>query len=176
MEGNFPRFPINFCDNPSVIDYSLCHTDLLPEIRSFTVLPFTGLSDHCCISLNIKVKMEPPATNFICPNENKTIMQTYKHTYSYDKRKKRIYEQNLEKDKNVDALYTSLIQGEVNIETINKSVSDLNDILITAARKKFTLKKSLKNTKKNITGKKTKKAGSIKNVPRVARYLGSTAG
>ena len=51
--GHFTRYPSNFCDKPSVIDYALCSVPLLGEIISFSVLPFSGLSDHCCISLKI---------------------------------------------------------------------------------------------------------------------------
>ena len=157
MEGNFTRFPVNLCENPSVIDYSLCNVDLLTEIHSFTVLPFVGLSDHCCIALNIRAKVKPADINLISPNENDTTIQTNKYEYSYDKRKKQIYEQNLAKDRNIDILDTSLRQGEINTETIDKNISDLNEIMMAAARKTFPLKKikNSKNVKKEIRRKKT---------------------
>ena len=54
---------------PSVIDYALCSEPLIKEVISFIVLPFTGLSDHCCISLKIKTNVEieivPPIKNKI---------------------------------------------------------------------------------------------------------------
>ena len=53
--GTFTRYPKRKFENPSVIDYSLCGEALLPSIFSFSVLPFTELSDHCCISTFIKV-------------------------------------------------------------------------------------------------------------------------
>ena len=52
--GRFTRHPSNLSDNPSVIDYALCSTSLIKEGKYFSVLPFTGLSDHCCISITIK--------------------------------------------------------------------------------------------------------------------------
>ena len=56
QHGEFTRFPTrNLEDNPSVIDYAICSEPLLDEVISFTVLPFTGLSDHSCISLKIKL-------------------------------------------------------------------------------------------------------------------------
>ena len=44
--GNFTRYPSKISDNPSTIDYTLCSTNLIKEIISFSVLPFSGLSDH----------------------------------------------------------------------------------------------------------------------------------
>ena len=53
--GTFTRYPKRKFENPSVIDYTLCGEALLPSIFSFSVLPFTELSDHCCISTFIKI-------------------------------------------------------------------------------------------------------------------------
>ena len=53
--GNFTRYPLNPKENPSVIDYGLCSTPLLGTIESFSILPFKGISDHCCISLKVQV-------------------------------------------------------------------------------------------------------------------------
>ena len=39
----------------SRVDYALCSADLMEEIKRFSVLPFIGLSDHCCISMDIKI-------------------------------------------------------------------------------------------------------------------------
>ena len=52
--GKFTRYPSNLRDEPSVIDYALCSTLIMNRIHSFSVLPFTGLSDHCCVSAYIK--------------------------------------------------------------------------------------------------------------------------
>ena len=67
--------------------------------------------------------------------------------------KKQIYEQNLAKDGNIDVLDTCLRQGEINTETIDKNISDLNDIMMAAARKTFPFKK-LKNAKNSKNAKK----------------------
>ena len=53
--GTFTRYPKRKFENPSVIDYTLCGEALIPSIFSFSVLPYTELSDHCCISTFIKI-------------------------------------------------------------------------------------------------------------------------
>ena len=53
--GKFTRYPLNTRDSPSLIDYALCTPSLMNDIYSFSVLPFTGLSDHCCISTSIMI-------------------------------------------------------------------------------------------------------------------------
>ena len=60
QRGNFTRYPSNLSDKPSVIDYALCSESMIGQVKSFTVLPFSGISDHCCISLNIEVNVYNP--------------------------------------------------------------------------------------------------------------------
>ena len=76
MQGRFTRFPRNYKENASVIDYSLCSTDLLSEIHSFTVLPFTGLSDLCCISVNIITKQNSVENNLTTNKDKETMIHT----------------------------------------------------------------------------------------------------
>ena len=45
--GRYARYPSNNIDKPSMIDYALCSVPLIEKVRSFSVFPFTGLSDHC---------------------------------------------------------------------------------------------------------------------------------
>ena len=49
QHGNFTRYPSNLCDKPSVIDHFLSSDPLIGEFKSFYVLPFSGISDHCYI-------------------------------------------------------------------------------------------------------------------------------
>ena len=59
FEGILKRFPRRFNENPSVMDHTLCSTDLLSEIYSFTASPFASLSHHCCISSKLcKILLE----------------------------------------------------------------------------------------------------------------------
>ena len=57
--GNFTRYPKHQRENHSTIDYALCSTDTLQEAIRLFVLPFSGLSDHCCVQLNFKINCEP---------------------------------------------------------------------------------------------------------------------
>ena len=103
--GRFTRFPCNLNDKPSVIDYALCSEPLMKDVFHFSVLPFTGLSDHCCISLKIKINVE---TQTLPPTENKSIVtgrkEATKQTFIYDKSRKHVYEQAINHDKNIETL------------------------------------------------------------------------
>ena len=59
------RFPLDRKEKASLIDYSICSSKFLPQIRSFFVLPYNELSDHCCISTCIKVQNKPKNDNTI---------------------------------------------------------------------------------------------------------------
>ena len=48
------RYPSKLENNPSTIDYVLCSVALIENIKSFYVFPYTGLSDHCFISVTMK--------------------------------------------------------------------------------------------------------------------------
>ena len=47
--GNPTRFPIHRAEKPSTIDYGICSQTLISMVKSFYVLPFSTLSDHCCM-------------------------------------------------------------------------------------------------------------------------------
>ena len=144
--GKYTRYPSNLTDKPSVIDYALCSEPLFEGVKSFSVLPFTGLSDHCCISLNIKVniseKISPPIGI-----KNVDKLNVSKHRFKYDKTKKHLYELALREDKNVGELSTLLTTTKINNENIDKVISKMNSILLNAA-KKASLVKTVKNDKK----------------------------
>jgi exonuclease III len=101
--GKYTRYPSNMTDKPSVIDYALCSEPLIEEVKSFSILPFTGLSDHCCISLKIKSNV----TDKMLPqtgNKNVENLNVSKYRFKYDKSRKHMYEQALREDKNVEEL------------------------------------------------------------------------
>ena len=77
IKGHFTRYPINLCDRPSVIDYALCSATLLEDILTFSVLPFSGISDHCCIALKIRVNVEVCNPHEI-PYHKEEIEKNYK--------------------------------------------------------------------------------------------------
>ena len=141
--GGFTRFPSNFTDKPSVIDYALCSEPLMNEVLYFSVLPFTGLSDHCCISLKIKANVK---IQTIPPSENRPIEPgkkvTTKQTFVYDKSRKHVYEQALNHDKNIETLKYFFEQEKMTSDNIDVGISKLNDILVSAAKKSGFIKRS----------------------------------
>ena len=133
--GQFTRFPLNKPnENPSVIDYALCGSSLLNEIFSFSVLPFTELSDHRCISVTIKVNRPHASSNESeCPvkvNPNKVL-------YTFDKNRINIFKENIKIDKNLELLNTIWDKREPNEQEVFRSISCLNDILVNSAKKSF---------------------------------------
>ena len=58
--GNLTRFPLDRDEQPSVLDYGICNSQLQQIIQSFLIFPLSILSDHCCISIVIEVGKTPP--------------------------------------------------------------------------------------------------------------------
>ena len=76
--GSFTRHPSNLTDNPSVIDYALCSASLSKEVKYCSLLPFTGLSDHCCISITIKYIISMEFSPPIAKNKEDETLKTKK--------------------------------------------------------------------------------------------------
>ena len=147
LNGNFTRYPSILNDNPSTIDYTLCGVNIIKDILSFSVLPFNGLSDHCCISvtinLNVKLDIAPP----IKEDNKDNQLQVNKTTFKFDKTRKHVYEQALRDDMNVGELQSILAQANMRCDDVDRGISKINTILINAANKaSFTKRK--KNEKK----------------------------
>lgn len=149
IEGKLTRFPSNMNENPSVIDYALCSIGIMDDVTYFSVLPFTGLSDHCCIALNLRINTnldgksgDPPETIF-----DSVHPLTYK--YTYDSSRKGIFKQNLLNDNNVVIMASSLAEKEFDRGDIDNCISKLNHILITSAKKSFPFKKFSNNKSRN---------------------------
>ena len=54
--GNFTRYPITERESPSSIDYVLADCNIHDKIRSLTIMPSFGLSDHECLCVSINTK------------------------------------------------------------------------------------------------------------------------
>ena len=150
------RYPTGVSENPSLIDYTLCGTCIMDGIFSFSVLPFTGLSDHCCISTNIRTNiLQQNSENN--ENDNSDIndgkINTVKIRYTYNENRKIIFKENLGKDKNLEIINKILNQSEVDTKQLDKSISQLNEIILNAARKSFPCRKT---PNRNKTAKKSK--------------------
>ena len=148
LQGQFTRYPTR-CgnDRPSTIDYALCSDELRKEVTKFTVLPFSGISDHCCISLNIKTNSK--TQDFIpaqtASNQNTSHSKT---RYVYDKQNRHIFEQALKAEKTkLDELVLTLDANQ-DTEAVNNGISEINDILLRAAKKSNFARKSKQQAKR----------------------------
>ena len=56
--GTFTRHPRSLRETPSTLDYMAADLASFKNIKSFTVLPHLGLSDHECLKVVIKTKIE----------------------------------------------------------------------------------------------------------------------
>ena len=161
-EGNFTRYPSNTKDNPSTIDYALCSDNMIGNIRSFSVLPFSGFSDHCCISANIRVNtrvqkeasldgqadIDRPKTDKDINKETKkgssgttTKLISKKFSIKFDRSKEQLYVQALKDDPNINILKLSISQPVQSQETIDNTMTQVNNIILGAAKKATFVKK-----------------------------------
>ena len=120
-EGKFTRYPHNKPnEKPSVIDYALCGSTIIKEVFSFSVLPFTELSDHCCISVYLKInRVHDKGDEDRCDvkvNPNKVFC-------TFDKNRVKIFRENLRIDKNLELLNSILEIREPSQEEVLNSVS-----------------------------------------------------
>ena len=145
LEGSLTRYPSNLTDNPSTIDYALCSEYLIKDVLSFSVLPFNGLSDHCCISLTVSVDIEDPKAK----ETKQDPLKKSKYIFKFDITRKHVYEQALKDDTNVEELRAILAQAN-NSEDVDRGITKMNTILVNAAKKASFAKRSKcdRNTKK----------------------------
>ena len=124
------------------------------KVYSFSVLPFTELSDHCCISVTIKVNREHKIND-----ENKccTKINPNKMPYIFDKNRITICKENIRTDENLQLLQTILNKVEPSREEVLGSISHLNNVLLNAAKKSFLRRKTLHKTKAKNYKKQNKK-------------------
>ena len=145
MVGNFTRFPSNTHENPSTIDYALCSVESMIEIKSFTVLPFTGLSDHCCISMNIMINSkiyQTESQNGIPQAAKEGFVHPLTYRYTFDNNRKHIFKHNLLSNRNIDKIGIMLShQTELTTIAIDNCIGILNEVLIASAKKSFAFKK-----------------------------------
>ena len=143
LPGRMTRYPTRPNETPSVIDYALCSLSIMEDIKYFNVLHFTGISDHCCISLNIKCNVTRPMNKPIYDDSTENAhMHPIKEIFTFDPRKEKIFIENMGRDGNTEKLSHSLNHTENNREQIENSIEILNDILLNAAKKVLDVQKS----------------------------------
>lgn len=144
-KGKLTRYPANTTDNPSTIDYALCDKNIIDSILSFLVLPYNGLSDHCCISVKLGINVETPSFNEVTgenketPKGTKLIRKTTRVTF--DKAKEQEFAQALRDDPNIDILKATTLQPNQNIESVDRIITQVGKIILGAANKTSLVKK-----------------------------------
>ena len=142
------RYPVNRKEKPSVIDYGLCSTKALHMVSSFHVLPYTILSDHCCLSLKFATTYSTP----IVTDYNDTT--SMKDIPSYPRFKLEfagLFEENLKNDNRFDEVRSNTLGGTPPTqEYIDQLVETFNKPLLENAEKSFPAR--------NITHRKRKAA------------------
>ena len=158
LDGKYTRYPSNTKDNPSTIDYALCNEDMMGDIRSFSVLPFTGHSDHCCISVNLNVNVkgvneisplnadqngDPQTINLGTPESSRRDVKLLpkKNIVKFDRTKEPLYVQALKDDPNMNILRYTVSQPTQSQESIDNIITQVNDTILEAAKKATFVKK-----------------------------------
>ncbi len=142
--GNPTRFPIHRAEKPSTIDYGICSQSLMSMVKSFYVLPFSTLSDHCCISICLSTTFtaEEPPKNPAKPTEKVS-------SPSFQLSKLGTYQLNLSHDSSFDKLTTNIkhqiaSKDAILQETVDGWMSTFNNAIFDNAKKSFVTKKSTK--------------------------------
>ena len=157
VNGRLTRYPNKPNENPSLIDYAICGESLMSKIFSFSVLPLTELSDHCCIATNIKINIKQQNNDCLDDDSNCGKLITNKIQITYDNNRKHIFKENLHKNKNLESLAKILNEPELNKKELDTIISKLNEIILDAAKKSFPSKRlPNKNTNKKNKPKKHK--------------------
>ena len=170
--GNFTRYPLHKSnEKPSSIDYALCGHSLISDIYSFSVLPFTPLSDHCCLSTSVKINritVDPPCDESLADYPEVTIHPNI-DTFTFDPSRLEIFKENIRKDENwltFRALVT--FNDKPSPEEFLTGVSCISKILINSAKKSFLPKKIVPKSFKSKGNKKkvwyTKECASLKSI------------
>ena len=173
--GKFTRYPKHCRESPSTIDYALCSTDTLPDISKFVVLPFTGLSDHCCVQFNLRINNKPSESSKPSGPEAQGVDHIHPpmKRLKYDPDKKDEFKALLTGDDSLRTLSEKLADTQIDQEGIDSCISTINEALTSSGRKLFDSgnfrHKNLKKPKKKDQESKawyTKECKSLRDVLR----------
>ena len=134
----------------------MCTPSLMNNIYSFSVLPFTGLSDHCCISVSIMINDTAETCETRENKDSTTEIELQKNNiaYTYDPTKRDQFIQNILKNNKLSRLNCDLHDNTNLTPTlINNSVSSLNEIITAAAMRTFHPKKVIRPRKNRVKTK-----------------------
>ena len=147
--GTFTRYPKRKFENPSVIDYTLCGEALIPSIFSFSVLPYTEISDHCCIATFLEINRPLDRE---CSQEDLVKVNPNPPKLKFDRDKVHIFQTNVRLSEKFQPLKNLVNKPEIGKPDLDLCVLKMNDLIIDAARK--TCPVSTKTRSRNPRRKK----------------------
>ena len=151
--GNFTRYPKHSGESPSTIDYALCSTDTLQDVSKFYILPFNGLSDHCCVQLNLLINSKPSTNELTTENPDPGLLNPLLMRLKYDPEKRDEFKTLLIGNDELKALRTKLASPEIDQNGIDFCISSINDVLTSSGKKVFhggVPKRKIPNKKKKM--------------------------
>ena len=166
----------NHVGMPSVIDYCLLQSSLLDRVKTFHVHNVTPFSIHCVISLILRYKDVPNKTF----SQNQTIDNSNSLCkYKWSDRHQLAYKLAISSQNSLHRIESLLKQKIVtNQDSINSDITELNDIILTAANLACVpQKESLKPPKQINKKNKCKKwfdsdcKLALKNVKTIANMM-----
>ena len=151
--GRVTRYPINRFENPSTIDYAIISANLLKHVKSFIVFPYTDLSDHCCISVNmpannISSTSPKPTAPLAMPPPRPPFQTEHLDTYQH----------NLMGDDRFAALFREIKERMADNTDptdfdINSWTGKFNEQILENATKSFSCPKKQNTQKKKVAKK-----------------------
>ena len=108
----------------------------MEKVTSFSVLPLTELSDHCCTFTNIKINTPKPSSD-TCDDSCDVTINPHMVKLTYDKNKKHTFQANILLTEKLNPLMKLLNKSELSKEDLNLGVTQLNEVIIDAAKMSF---------------------------------------
>ena len=126
--GALTRFPIHRAEKPSLIDYAICSHNLVKEVQSMYVLPFTTLSDHCCIVTRIPANFSNEENNTL---DHENLLSPTTSGPRFQLSKLETYERNLSLDPAFETLLNKIRskRDEANCHINQEDVDEWTDEL-----------------------------------------------
>ena len=143
--GHLTRFPLRLGETPSVLDYAICPTNLLKEVKSFRVYPLCHISDHCCISCKLETSREHNRPTCKMTNYNEGPKGP-----KFDIAYAETYTQNLDREpgfKEIDNALSNL-ENNPSQQQMDTLMDKFNESIIRTATKSFPAKKIAQPNKK----------------------------
>ena len=158
--GAYTRHPLSLRETASTLDYMASDVELFETIKSFVVLPHNGLSDHDCLKVTIKSKIES-----FSPEEAINIVKRQHIKYATPEQFKMKLDSRL--GKQILAEYMNKHKTGVDSENM---YADLVQIFTKFSHKTNSGNKKRNPNKNKRNDKKPWKKKSLEEVPLIEMY------